>query len=182
MRRFKRDQRAQALIEIAFLLPMLTVLVLGTVDYSRATYDEEVITNLAGEGSSLASRSGGATTASLSNAVTAVLADTDIDLADLGCVVVSAVTSPSSGSYQLTGQVYSSTCNIGSSYVGCYPTSSKCASTAATLPAGVQSVLTANSGQVVYVTEVFYKFNSATAVGKLVTSVLPSQLYAVAYY
>ena len=111
-----------------------------------------------------------------------MLADTDINLASLGCVVVSSVTSPSSGSYQLTSQAYSSVCNIGTSYVGCYPAGSGCTSTAANVPAGVQSVLTANSGQKVYVTEVFYKFSSATSVGKLLTSVLPSQLYSVAYY
>jgi len=177
MRSFKRDQSAQALLEIAFLLPMLSVLVLGIADYSRAIYDTQVMTNLAGEGSSLASR--GTTPA---NTVTAVLADTDIDLADLGCVVVSSVTSPSSGSYQLTSQTYSSVCNIGKSYVGCYPAGSGCTSTAATIPAGVQSVLTANSGQKVWVTEVFYKFNSATSIGKLLTTALPSQLYSVAYY
>ena len=49
MRSFRRDQSAQALLEIAFLLPMLSVLVLGTVDYSRAIYDEQVMTNLAGK-------------------------------------------------------------------------------------------------------------------------------------
>ena len=177
MRSFKRDQSAQALLEIAFLLPMLSVLVLGIADYSRAIYDEQVITNLAGEGSSLSSRG-----TPLASTITSVLADTDVDLADLGCVVVSSVTSPSSGSYQLTGQAYSSVCNIGKSYVGCYPAGSGCTSTAANVPAGVQLVLAANTGQTVYVTEVFYKFNSATSIGKLLSAVLPSQLYSVAYY
>jgi TadE-like protein len=177
MKRFRRDQSAQALLEIAFLLPMLGVLVMGTADYSRAIYDTQVMTNLAGEGSSLASRG-----TTLADTVTAVAADSDIDLADLGCVVVSSVTSPSAGSYQLTGQAISGTCNIGSSYVGCYPVGGKCTSTAANLPTSVQNVLAANSIYTIYVTEVFYKFNSATSVGKILTSVLPSQLYSVAYY
>jgi len=39
----KRDNSGQALLEVSLLLPLLAVLVLGIVDFSRAIYDAEVI-------------------------------------------------------------------------------------------------------------------------------------------
>ncbi len=153
MKTFKRDQSAQALLEIAFLLPILSVMMLGVVDYSRAIYDTQVITNLAGEGASLASRG-----SSPSDAAAAVMADSDLNMASYGCAIVTAVTY-SSGKYQVTQQAYSATCAGGTSQIGCAPPPNSCG-TASNLPAGVMSVFTtAPSGYVVYITEVYY--NSA---------------------
>jgi len=178
MTTFKRDQSAQAILEMAFILPILCVMLLGVVDYSRAIYDEEVITNLAGEGAGLASRS-----TSLPNAVTAVVGDSDLNLTANGCVIVTSVSSPSAGKYQVTRQAQSSPCNGGTSQVGCFPPPSSCGT--ATVPAGVRTLFaSAPSGYTVYITEVYYNFTPVTGIGSFLGSngMLPSRMYAVAYY
>lgn len=187
MRTLRQDLSGQALLEMALILPMLVIFVLGVVDYSRAIYDREVITNLAGEGSSSASRSGGPT--AFPSVVSTVVSDAsgDLNMSGLGCVIISSVTvnTPGGSSAILTGQATSSPCTItGSSKIGCYPAGSGCSSVAATVPAGVQTVLTANANAVIYVTEVFYKYQAITPIGHYLNSsaMLPSQLYSVAYY
>ena len=109
MKTLRQNNSGQALLELALIMPMLMIFVFGIVDYTRAIYDQEVITNLAGEGSSMASRGGG-----LAATVAAVWSDADIDMADNGCVIVTSVASPSSGSYKVTGQAYSTVCNSAS--------------------------------------------------------------------
>ena len=53
------EESGQALVEISVVLLMLVVFVFAIIDYSRAIYDTQVIKNLSGEGSSLASRGTG---------------------------------------------------------------------------------------------------------------------------
>jgi len=180
MKTFKRDQSAQALLEIAFILPVMLVMTLGVVDYSRAIYDTEVITNLAGEGAGLASRG-----TTVSNAVAAVMADSDLNMTNNGCAIVTAVTSPSAGKYQVTEQAYSATCNGGTSQIGCVLGPVGCKTNNANVPATVQNAFTlAPSGYVIYITEVYYNFSNATSIGSFLKgqALLPSQMYAVAYY
>jgi Flp pilus assembly protein TadG len=180
MRIFRRDQSAQALLELAFLLPILCVMMLGVVDYSRAIYDTQVITNLAGEGADLASRG-----SSLQNAAAAVMADADLNMASNGCAIITATTySSSTHTYSVTQQAYSATCNGGTSQIGCAPPTQGCG-TASNLPTGVQNTLsTAPSGYVVYITEVYYNFSAATGLGSFLhgSGLLPSRMYAIAYY
>jgi len=180
--KLQRDQSGQALMEFAFALPMLCIFMLGVVDYGRAVYDSEVIMNLAGEGSGIASRTPESTLQlTLQDAANTVMADTDINVGN-GCVIISAVTKASSGSgYSITGQAQpnSPSCTIS--------VTSKVGSNggAATIPLGAQTMLnSASSGYTIYVTEVFYKFSYATPVGSFLhgTGVLPSDMYAAAYY
>ncbi len=179
MTRFKRDQSAQAILEMAFILPILCVMVVGIVDYSRAIYDTEEITNLAGEGASLASRG-----STLQDAANAVISDSDLNMASYGCAIVTSVDSPSANTYQVTGQASSTTCNSGTSLIGCVVGTGSCKNNNATVPAGVKSTFgSAPSGYTVYVTEVFYNFHAATPIGSFLPgTALPSQMYAVAYY
>jgi hypothetical protein len=51
-----RDQRGTALIELAFVLPILLLLLLGTIDFGHLIQTRLVMTNVAREGASLASR------------------------------------------------------------------------------------------------------------------------------
>jgi Flp pilus assembly protein TadG len=173
----RQNNSGQALLELALIMPMLMIFVFGIVDYTRAIYDQEVITNLAGEGSSMASRGGG-----LAATVAAVWSDADIDMADNGCVIVTSVASPSSGSYKVTGQAYSTVCNSASSKIGCFPPPSGCGN--ATIPTLVQTVVQTSTNPNAYITEVYFKFTPVTPVGAFlhVSNFLPSQLYSVAYY
>jgi Flp pilus assembly protein TadG len=184
-----RDKSGQALLEFAFVLPMLCIFLLGAVDYGRAVYQAEVITNLAGEGSSVASRSNlGSLQANLQAAGNTVMADSDLRMTANGCAILTAVTSPSSGQYAITGQSQPNdpACTISvTSRIGCYPPSGTCNVNIVHIPTGVQNALTNEpSGSTVYVTEVFYKYFYVTPVGSLLhgTGALPSQLYAVAFY
>jgi len=180
----KRNESGQALIEIAVLLPLLCIFALGIVDVSRAVYDAEVIKNLSGEGSNLASRG-----TTLPNTVTAVTSDSDINITSYGCVVVSAVTctlnteGQCTNAYVITGQAISSACNGNTSRVGCYPVSQTCTA-AATVPSQVQTVLSTVPGYTVYATEVFFDYSSVTDLGNFLktNNWLPTHLYSAAYY
>jgi Flp pilus assembly protein TadG len=176
---FRRNNSGQALLELALMMPMLLIFVLGIVDFTRAVYDYEVITNLSGEGSSAASR-GNALQATANTIMT--YAGNDINMNTNGCVVLTTVNSPSAGSYKVTGQAISSTCNTATSRIGCAPPASGCGN--ATVPLQVQQVLQNSPSQTVYITEVFYKFTAITPIGFFLhnSNLLPSQLYSASYY
>ena len=187
--RLQRDKSGQALLEFALALPMLCIFLLGVVDYGRAIYQSEVITNLAGEGSSFASRANeGSLAQNLQAAANVAMADADLPMATNGCAIVTSVTSPSSGTYTITQQQQPNdpTCSLSvTSKIGCYPTGGSCKNNNATLPTGVQNALTSEAtGSTVYVTEVFYKYTYATSIGSFLhsTGALPTDLYSVAYY
>src|SRR5271166_3459056 len=69
-RRMGAGDSGQALLEFAISATMMLTLVFGIIDFSRAIYIRELITNLTGEGSSMASRG-----TSLPNTAAAVVAD-----------------------------------------------------------------------------------------------------------
>jgi len=177
--RINTEDSGQALIELALAAAILCLFVFGIVDFGRAVYDVEVMQNLAGEGSSMASRG----VAPLKTAQTVVsYAGQDLSMSTMGCVIVTAVTNTGSvnNPLQVTGQ--GSVCNIAaSSKVGCVKGVSGCASSNATLPAEASAALQAN--QSLYVTEIFYTYNTITPVMNVLGSnVLPGQLYGAAYY
>jgi Flp pilus assembly protein TadG len=180
-KKINREESGQALVELAFALVLLCVFVCGIIDFGRAIYDVEVMKNLVGEGSSMASR-----TTTLPMTVTTLVNDAgaDINLGTQGCVIVTSVTNNPSGAGQVvTGQA--SQCAIAaSSKIGCLKGQGSCGSSAAILPqAAVNALATEPTGSSIYVTEIYYTYNTVTPiVGLLGTSVLPSQLYSVAYY
>src|SRR5208283_1218659 len=90
----------QALVEFAISATMMLILVFGLIDFSRAIFIEQVITNLTGEGSSMASRG-----TSLSDTATAVVAaSAPLSISTSGQVIVSSVFN-NNHKIQLTGQV-----------------------------------------------------------------------------
>ena len=176
---FIRDGSGQALVESAISMTMLLILILGIVDFGRAIYDAEVIKNLAGEGSSMASRG---TTATITAGTITNFAGAPVKMGTNGCVIVTIV-SNQSGTLTITDQAYQ--CGIGAtSKIGCLVGVNGCRSSNATLPSAAQHALSAEpSGSIMGVTEIYYKYSTITAVTALLgTNNLPSTFYTAAYY
>ena len=177
--RFSKEESGQALIEMSFGFIVLCVFVFGAIDFGRAVYDSQVMKNLAGEGSSMASRG-----TSLTQTVTTVMnyAGTTIDLRNKGCIIETTVTN-NAGTAKITGQ--NSVCAItATSKIGCVQGTANCASGTPTLPAGALAALLAEPDQSnLSVTEIFFNYSPITPIAGLMHgNLLPSQMYSVAYY
>jgi Flp pilus assembly protein TadG len=165
IRRTRRGEFGQALLEFALIGSIMIVLALGVIDLGRAIYDMEILTNLSRTGSNLALRA-----ISLTDSATAVVTGSaPLNLATNGRVIVSSVQN-NSGKLQVTGQVSQ----------GGISAASKIGLNGgiAALPA----TAVPPSGQTVYVTEVFYTFTPITPIGNFTKIVFPSTLYDVAYF
>ncbi len=169
-----------ALVELAISVPLLLTLVFGAIDYSRAIYYVEVMKNLTGEGSSIASRSA----TNLTQAAQTVMTDagTNLSLTSYGCVIITSVTNTGAQTNpnQVSGQATQGACTGLASKIGCYPPPSSCGK--ASLPAEAAAALQIN--QTLYITEIYYTYSPVTPVGAFLhnNSALPSQLYDAAYY
>ncbi len=178
--RINAEESGQALVELALAFVLLCVFVSGIIDFGRAIYDVEVMKNLAGEGSSMASRGTSAATTAQS---VVTYAGSDINLNTQGCAIVTAVTKEGNGVYQITDQATVGTGTSCSSKVGCLKGVGGCGSSSAVLPlAAVTALLTEPTGSSLYVTEIFYTYNTVTPIAALLGQSMPSQLYSVAYY
>lgn len=169
-------------MEVALMLPMLCVFVFGIIDFSRAIYDAQVIKNLSGEGSSLASRG-----TTLSDAATEVFNDAgaDLNMAANGCVIITSVIPTSNATtFTITGQAMSSPCNNGTSRLGCVPPPKSCTGQTKSLPPLVGDVIFTNPNYIGYITEVYYNFQPITPIGAFLmnNNLFPSQLYSAAYF
>ena len=164
-----RNDSGQALVEFALSAVLMLSVVFAIIDFSRALHDLQIITNLTGEGSAMASR--GITLTDTAAAVVAASSPLNLGASTNGKVIVSAVYSDTT-KLTLTGQAsqggLTASSNVGTTING-----------TATLPSKAIPPV----GQTVYVTEIYCSYKSITPMGKLLTSlVLPSKLYNVAYY
>jgi Flp pilus assembly protein TadG len=178
IKKINREKSGQALVELPFAFLVLCVFVFGIIDFGRAIYDVEVMKNLIGEGSSMASRgvSLGTTAQTVAN-----YAGSDINLSTQGCVMVTSVTN-NSGSLQVTGQASQGGIAC-TSKVGCLNGQGSCGSSSATLPTAASTALLAEpTGSSLYVTEIYYTYHTVTPIAALLGKSMPSQFYSVAYY
>lgn len=163
--RRRTGESGQAIVEYAVSALVMATLLFGVIDFSRAIYQQQVITNLTGEGANMAARG-----TDMSSAVNAVIADSDLNLSTNGRVIATAAYSQSS-TVKITSQVsqggISATSRVGTIVGG-----------AATLP----SAAVPQNNQTVYVVEVFYAYQPITPIGKLLQVAMPVQLYDAAYY
>jgi len=89
----RRSESGQAFIEFTFVVLMLIIMLFGLIDFGRAIYEHEVLTNLSREGANLASRN-----TSLASAAAAVVADSSLNLGGSnGFVIVSSVSTSNNG-------------------------------------------------------------------------------------
>ena len=173
------EESGQALLELAFALVAMLVVIFGIVDFGRAIYDVQVLKNLAGEGSSMASRG-----TDLATTATTVgsYAGSDISISSNGCVIVTSVTNQG-GTLTVTGQA--SYCGISAtSKIGCVQGVGGCVSGNPTLPSAASTALSAEaSGSSLFVTEIYYNFSTVTPVSALLGGTsLPTQFYTATYY
>jgi Flp pilus assembly protein TadG len=176
---FTAKDRGQAAVELAFAATLLLLFMCSAIDFGRAIYDLQIISELSRQGSNLASRvAGTASCDSLCTSVADLLAgDSGLGLSTNGRVIVTefSQTSPvAGGHYTVVEQQKSATGITATSRVA--PTGSGTATLV-----GAPALQT---GQKLYTTEIFYSFAPATGIGALTNSAVgfPTQLYNIAYF
>lgn len=153
--------RGQALLELALVLPLLVLLVLGVVDFSRVLLANNIITNMSREGADLASRGnvqGADANASNQYIMTAVgYTAQPLNMPAYGMMYITVIQGVSGGGIQIVAPspyAWSGTALTGSN---------KPASRISTpTPSNPNPLFpfTLAAGDTAYVFEVFYRFQS----------------------
>jgi Flp pilus assembly protein TadG len=171
-----REQSGQALIEFMFVGFILLFMLFGMIDFSRAISTRQVLINLSREAANLAARGTGDTPdATISNAITAVIAGAaPLDITKNGRVFITAVFN-NNGNFKVTSQITEGglngvTSKVAPGGIGSTPT----------MPA--TPVQIPQSNQTMFVSEVFYTYQAATPIGKLLNFNMTNALYDAAYF
>jgi hypothetical protein len=170
----------QAAAELAVVMLLMIPLLCASIDFGRAFYQLQILSELSRQGSSLALRGEGTTTCdTLCTAGTDLLSGASgLNLGSNGTVIISSLSQPSvvtgvgpSGSGYKINEQWISSGGLGkASKIG---TAGQTNRTIAGAP-GLED------GQFMYVTEIFYSFTPITPLGKKVG--IPTTLYDVAYF
>jgi Flp pilus assembly protein TadG len=172
-----RERSGQALIEFMFVGFILLFMLFGMIDFCRAISTRQVLINLSREGANLAARGTGSTAdASISNAISAVIAGAaPLSISTNGLVIITAVLN-SNGNYVVTNQIKegalsnSAPSKVAPNGIGSTPT----------MPATAVQIPQTN--QTMFVSEVFYKYKAATPIGQLLNFNMTNTLYDAAYF
>jgi Flp pilus assembly protein TadG len=146
--------KGQALLELAVVLPLLVLLLLGVFDFARAIRANNAISNMSREGANLASRTSLATQ-DIMNTLAATAQP--LTMQNNGMIYITVVQGVAGGDPQIQTQVGWQNSILGNtihSRIGT-PTASNPNPTALNLGA-----INLAAGQTAYVVEVFYNFQS----------------------
>ena len=158
--------------ELALMVPLLCLIMFAIIDYSRVLNAEQVLVDLTRQGSNMASRG---TTLSAA-ALALVQGSAPLTLAVAGEVIITSVARVGSVD-TIMGQAILS--------AGSVSTASKIGigvGNKASVPSVIDDIFSKNSGQTIYITEVYYPFQQITPLAKMWSLVVPSTLYQVAYF
>ena len=169
----------QAAAELAVVMLLIVPLLCAAIDFGRAFYQLQVLSELSRQGSSLAMRGEGTTSCdTMCTAIADLVAGSSgLNLASNGKVIMSALTAtasqtngaPSGGPYKISEQETSS---------GSFSATSRLGTSGQTVSIAGAPLI--QVGQTMYVTEIFYGFTPATPLGKSVG--IPTKLYDIAYF
>lgn len=165
LRRLRRSERGQELVELALILPILLFILLGTMELGHAFGVAHAMTGLSREGASLAAR--GATLAQVAQVV--IDNGTDIEMNTLGGVIASRVV-VQGGAPTVTDQFAQG--GAGSSRLGAL------GGTALSL----QGLAGLQEGRVLYVVEVFHAYDPITPLDRVLGPIIPASFYEAAIF
>ena len=168
--RVATTQTGQAMFELALLVPLLCLVMFAIIEYGRALNYEQKLVDLSRQGSNMASRG----TALATAASTVAQNSAPLNVAGAGEVIITSVARVNNVD-TITGQASSGPLGV-SSKIGTGVGSR------ATVPTTADDIFTNNSGQTVYITEIYYPLQQITPIGRMWGLVLPSTLYQVAYF
>ncbi len=155
-----RSERGQALVEFALVLPILLILLLGTVEFGRILEVQHAITGLSRETANVASRG-----TSLASAVELALTNgSTIGLRDRGGVVASRIVFDKTQAIvqeQVASLGYEDRSRIG---------------VLGQATAGFDA-LGMKDGDVLYVVELIYSYQPLTPLESITQLILPEELY-----
>ena len=183
-----RDRSGQALIEFVLPAVFLILLLFGLIDFAIAIYYRQVMINVSREGSNLAARGAGDTQdAAISNALDAVVASAGpleimgtVTNKGMGRVIISAVIKSNNATYWVVDQWAKGGLSSGDAPSKIHDGVGRIVVSKLPQTAGLPQVPAGHS--TMYITEVYYRFKTASPLGKLVPFVIPTQLYDVAYF
>ncbi|MCG3150239.1 MAG: hypothetical protein PCFJNLEI_03720 [Verrucomicrobiae bacterium] len=169
LKKFRNRQAGQALVEFTFIAFMMVALLFGLIDFGRAVYERQILTNLTREGANLASRA-----TDFTNTINAVmLAAAPLQLNTKGRVIITSVIRTNNANRILAqmarGSLTAATSRIGTTVGG-----------TATLP--TTTIALPRPNQTVYVAEVYYTYTPITPIGRLLGLTLPTRIYDAAYF
>jgi Flp pilus assembly protein TadG len=167
-------ESGQAVVEFAMIATLLLVLLCASIDFGRALNYVQGLIELTRQGSMLASRG-----ATMAQAAAAVMAgESSLDMTNNGKVIITEVTN-NKNAMTITAQTTQGSGGASCSS-GCGSAVGSGVGSSATIPAAAAATI--QSGQKLYVTEIYYSFAPITPIGKLTPIVMPSKLYQSAYF